>query len=135
MIISKLFGFPVEEGLFEKVCDILKNEFSLADGHGESATGNSKVLVWEDEIGIGRYRVHCSANEDWKLPGDGKRYDYFHFHYWAVPVKFNREILLRDPMKKPLERILALSENRYETTHLFREYSVEEFERRVFGQS
>ena len=52
MIASKLFGFLVEEGLFETVIDILKNEYGLVDGKLESSTGNYRVLVWEDENGV-----------------------------------------------------------------------------------
>jgi len=52
MIICKLFGFPVEEGLFEVVVDILKNEYGLVKGRLASDTENYRVLVWEDEKGI-----------------------------------------------------------------------------------
>lgn len=131
MIAGKLFGFPVEEGLFERVIDILKNEYGLVAGKLESPTGDYRVLVWEDEKGIGRYRVHCYGNNDWEIPRDGRRYDVFNFHYFLNKERFDRKILLRDPMREPLQRILSLSENRYETRHMSRETSVGELERHI----
>lgn len=44
---------------FEEVIQILTEEFNLVNGFGEPTNGPSRVLVWEDELGIGRYRVHC----------------------------------------------------------------------------
>jgi hypothetical protein len=133
MIAGKLFGFPVEEGLFETVIDILKNEYSLVDGKLESSTGDYRVLVWEDENGIGRYRVHCYVNMDWKIPDDGKRRDVFIFHYWLNEARFDREVFSRDPMREPLQRILELSENRYDTDHMFLETTVDELEKSILG--
>ena len=133
MIVGKLFGFPVEEGLFKKVISILKDEYGLVDGILEPSTGNSRVLVWEDEKGIGRYRVHCYGNDDWPIPKDGRKYDVFIFHYWVIPARFDREIFSRDPMREPLQRVLELSKNKYETDHMFFETSVNELEQSILG--
>jgi hypothetical protein len=134
MILEKTFGFPVEEGLYEKVYDILKNEFGLVDGRGNSSTGNYRVLVWEDEKGIGRFRVHCYGNRAWKIPNDGKKYDTFNFHYWTSPKRFDRDVFSKEPMNAPLQRILALSDNRYDTNHLFLEQTIEEFDKSLGAQ-
>ena len=129
MIASKLFGFPVEDGLFETVIAILKKEYGLVYDRLEFSTGDYQVLVYEDEQGIGRYRVHCYGNNDWKILRDGKRRDFFYFHYWLNQERFDREVFSRDPMKEPLQRVLALSENRYDTDHLFLETTVDDIEK------
>jgi hypothetical protein len=131
MIAGKLFGFPVEEELFETVIDILKNEYGLVDGKFESLTGDFRVLVWEDENKIGRYRVHCYRNYDWTIPQDGKRRDVFNFHYWLNESKFDRELFSKNPMGESLQRILGLSENRYDTNHMFLELTVDEIEKGI----
>ena len=114
IILSKLFGFPVEERIFDKACDILQREFGLVDGNQTGPNG-SQVLVHEDLKGTGIFRVHCYANDNWELAGEGRRYDVFRFHYWIE--RYSKDLLERDPMRRPLERILGLSNNRYEPNH------------------
>ncbi|MFH1211842.1 MAG: hypothetical protein V1659_02830 [Candidatus Woesearchaeota archaeon] len=135
MITSKLFGFPAEEGLFDTVIGILTKQYGLVANKGWwPTTEYQRVLVWEDERGIGRYRVHCFRNQKWKITGDDRRYDQFHFRYWVCEARFDREVFSRDPMKEPLQIVLALSENRFEAPHAFLEISVEEIEKRVLEE-
>lgn len=126
MIVSKIFGFPSEEGLFPKIIDILMNEYGLVDGKFQPTKGDTRVLVWEDENNIGRYRVHCYGNDPWKLPNYGDRWDFFNFHYWINQERFDRTILSKDPMNKPLQQILSLSINRYDTDLMYVDKSIDE---------
>lgn len=132
MILSRCFGFPVEDGLFEPAIQILKNEFGLVDGIGEPVSGDYRVLVWEDTQGIGRYRVHCHGDLDWNsLTGNHNLYDMFNFHYWSGRNRFDHEVFIQDPMKEALARIIGLSQNRFEADHLYYKCSVEELEKRL----
>ena len=93
------------------------------DGKYENPDGDYPCLVWKDPNGIAIYRVHCYGN---KIMDDGIRYDFFNFHYWQQSL--NMEVFTEDPMKEPLQRILALSQNRRDIPHLFVEVSSGEIE-------
>lgn len=111
MILGKAFYVPVEEKMYARIPEILKDEFGLVDPDFDLLPpdpNKSKVLVWEDETGIGRYRVHCYAQQ---MGEDGNIYDHFSFHYWTNQ-KLARQILERDPMKPALERVLSEVKNR-----------------------
>jgi hypothetical protein len=43
--------------------------------------------------------------------------------------RFDKNVMLRDPMRQPLERILMLSKNRYDTDHLLSEAGLEALEK------
>jgi hypothetical protein len=133
MIACKSFGFPREENLFEKVIQILKNEYGLVEGAIHPKEGNIRCLVWEDKKGIGRWRVHCFGNQEWEeITKDKKLYDIFRFGYWTTKAKFDKETLLKDPMKEPLEKILSLSTNRFDNKYFNINYTIEELEKAVF---
>jgi len=129
MIAQKLFGIPSEEGLFEKAVNILKDDYGLIKD--KLYHGNFQIFIWEDENQIGRWRVHCYKNWNWEIPQNGKNYDLFNFHYWLNNDKFNREILSKDPMKEPMQRVLDLSKNKFETNHMYFETSIDELEDRI----
>lgn len=121
MIFQKGFRIPVEENLFSKAIQILTEEFGLVNGVLEPMEGNYRVLVWEDETGVGRYRVHCQGNHEVK----GEKYSEFVFHYWANE-RLNRNILEKDPMKPALERILSEAKNPIDMPHIYVEREIDE---------
>ena len=114
MIVRQQIYMPAKDQLYDKVIKTLMEEYGLvpaiANGKivpeiNSTPRGGGRVrrLVWEDETGIGRYRVHCFENH----AGNGK--DSFCFTYWTND-RASREILEKDPMKQALDSIISLSQ-------------------------
>lgn len=133
MIVEKFIGFPVSERLYGQVCDILAGEFGLVDGINENPSDKHRVLVWEDNQGIGRYRVHCFKDDDaWRVrSGSVENHDIFAFHYWTSKARFDRDVFTKDPMQATLKRVLALSNNIYVPKDFIVEDTVEGIERNL----
>ena len=115
MILQRSFRVPVEEALYPRAIQILQNEFGLVDGHMHPKDGDERCLVWEDEKGIGRWRVHCYGNSE----HEGERYDDFIFHYWTHPNRLRKSVLERDPMGPAINRVYREAKNPIEIGHMF----------------
>lgn len=61
------------------------------------------ILIWEDETGNGRYRVHITENDEL---ADGTLADGVRFAYWMMRI--DRTLLERDPMAQTRERIYEI---------------------------
>ena len=125
---SKLFGFPSGEMIYDKAQGILMDKYHLVRlspsptstrGH----IGNHwKIMVKRNgdrPTGTRLFYVHFYRDQEWRIPDDGKRYDVFLFHYALSDGKLDPERISGDPMRAPLERIISLSENRYDTDFLY----------------
>lgn len=132
IVLQRTMRVPTELELFAEWIRILKGEYGLVDSKAGGLTAFSQVLVWEDpfhlysERHVGRYRVRMYRGEaelpEGELPpSDGnplKLYDLIDFRYW-MDERFTTWCFTHDPMRAPLERIIALSpamEIRHETT-------------------
>jgi len=122
MIFRECYRVPVDEGHFEKAIHILTNQYGLVNGTGEPLSGSSRVLVWEDEQGIGRYRVHCRQGKEI----DGAKYDTLLFQYF-VNEKMSREIFEQDPMGLVLEAVKATVQKRILVPHMCCETTIDNF--------
>ncbi len=116
VIIQRGYRTPVKEKHLEAAVKILKEEFKLVDAHLDPVRKDfGGCLVWEDEAGIGRYRVHLYAGN--KLIEEIK-YDTVVFHYWCNE-RLLKEILEQDPMKEALKKVYSKAKNPLEIGHLF----------------
>jgi len=123
MILTQTFWVPVEEDLYSKFTEILKQEYGLVEPNGPPWKGHvtnlGNCLVWEDSQRIGRYKVHSycgKANE--------REFDHFLFTYFQHRVTL--EILDSDPMREVVKRLLSEAKKPQELEHLTCEVSLEE---------
>ncbi|MFA6461153.1 MAG: hypothetical protein WCV90_02715 [Candidatus Woesearchaeota archaeon] len=124
VVVSRVFESPYQEDLNENVKEVLRTEFGLVPANGPDA---EVVMVWEDEQGIGRYRVHVSS----RSKEGGVPYNCVAFNYWISNRKFCREVLERDPMKAAYERVLSLTTHLQERLDLRVEYDLEQLTRKM----
>ena len=99
MIAWMYFHTDPNEGNIDRVVSMLKNEFGLVPSD-DGKRPEREFLVWEDNEGIGRYRVHIYENQhSTKFGGNA---DSFGFTYWTRGI--TEKVVRTDPMKAALER-------------------------------
>ena len=112
MIFQYAFLVPSKEDLLDRTVEILRSEYGLVDAdpskmmstirHIPTNMEKYPQLVWEDEAGVGRYRVKMARE---KKTIDGINHDLFMFQYWINPKKASKEVWEKDPMKEVIQRI------------------------------
>jgi len=117
MIFGRRFYTEQGKGNLERAKDVLVRDFSLVPGHDPT----NPVLVWEDEIGIGRYRVHLYDN----CVRTGISYECIQFQYW-VNSRMKRDIFEADPMNKAVMRVRGLLEGKVIETIVGKDKSIDE---------
>ncbi len=130
MIIHYGFRVPSEEGMFDTIYSKLMNEHSLVPAKippsEKPFPASFRIAVWEDETGLGRFRVHCF--EKGKIKGlPGKTYDTFVFHYWES--RLTRTIFEQDPIGPILKNILKEPKQIIPIPHLCLEDTIENMEK------
>lgn len=130
MILSKWFAIPREEGKFETAYQILKGEYGLVDVSKSINTADYRILVKREEstsftslqtFPSQIFRVHCYGNIKWSVLNKDERneqpklYDVFYFQYAAKDEGIDEKFFTEDPMKKPLEGTMKLSEKTIDT--------------------
>ncbi len=77
-----------DESNFDKARYMLKNRYGLVPPKNDPFGRTERdILVWEDDLGIGRYRVHFDNHPDGHL---------IYFRYWMI--RLTPEIEETDPM-------------------------------------
>ncbi len=95
MIFGITFDTQPSQGNIDRVRRILMERFGLVPPKNDPVGRNeSEVLVWEDESGIGRYRVYLFP----EVKRNGNTYDAIVFKYWTNS-RMRREVFEADPMK------------------------------------
>ena len=97
------FYFKTGTQNFYRTRYILISEFGLVAPQSPSGEAENETLVWDDELGIGRYRVHFFPAD--VQPGTERDYEYIQFRYWLTKKRMKREIFERDPMKESIQRV------------------------------
>ena len=105
MILARSYLVPVEEEMYSRSDAFFKGECGMVDADPRRSgcnqifqSPNEKIFVWEDEGGVGIFRVDVWNNYERNLG-----HDLFNFCYWSSS-RLTREICLRDPMKLVIER-------------------------------
>ncbi len=97
MIFGMILYVEPEKGNSQRTRDILKINFGLVLPRNDPFNRTQQeLLVWEDEQGIGRYRVHFYEKEEHQ----GEIYESIQFKYWLNSQKMDRTIFEMDPMNK-----------------------------------
>ena len=110
MVLQRVFYVPVRENAYDLVYDKFKERLGLV--HGKM---DSNVLVWEDETGIGRYRIHFLKGQFVKRH---KKCDFFDLGYW-LNYRLIPELFLTDPLDSAIKLFLSLVKNPIEDKREF----------------
>lgn len=133
---SMIFGLYLNtekgKGNLDRARNILMNEFGLVPPKYDSWKPTEKdVIVWEDDQGIGRYRVHFHPNSKTR---DGNFYDKMRFSYWLNKEKAKREIFEQDPMSPALYKVMESIKGIFHEERVI-ETSIDEIMEDIFGKN
>lgn len=118
MIFGMFFSFEHGTQNFYRVRTMLMSEFGLV-GPRYGRLTEDDVLVWEDDLPIGRYRVHF-------YPADDKQnYDAIQFKYW-LNKRMKREIFERDPMRESMQRVRETLEGAFQENIIGKDWTIDE---------
>ncbi len=118
MIFGTLFSFESGTQNLYRVRAMLKGEFGLV-GPRYGRLTEDDILVWEDELHIGRYRVHF-------YPADiQQNYDSIQFKYW-LNTRMKREIFERNPMRESMQRVRETLEGSFQEQIIGRDWTIDE---------
>lgn len=108
MILGRLFYVEKGKDNINRARRILMEEFGLVPPKGGLPTTEKSVVVWEDNEGIGRYRVHFYDD----VKKDGVSYEGIQFKYW-LNYRIKREILEEDPLSKAVDSVRKSIEGKF----------------------
>lgn len=119
MIFGRLFD--VQKGNIDRVRKILIDDFGLVPPRNDPFNRTEEdLLIWEDEDGIGRYRVHFYE----PFQKDGKYYERIQFKYW-LNNRRKREIFERDPMNDAVLAVRASLKGEFSEKELTKDRSID----------
>lgn len=127
MIFGKLFYFEKGTSNLDTAREILRSYFKLVEPI-YYPFGKNKLLVWEDNEGIGRYRVHFYNN----LPLNNIHYEGIQFKYW-MNSRMKGEIFEKDPMKDAMDYIRTSLDGELLEKDLTKDKTIEEVLRNYYN--
>ncbi len=122
MLFGRYLGVEIGIGNSDRARKILVEDFGLVPPSDDpfNRTGQS-LLVWEDDEGIGRYRVHfyddCQKCE--------KHYEGIQFKYW-MNDRMRREIFEIDPMAEAIAAVRVSLEGEFFERELGSDKTIDE---------
>ena len=121
MIFGKIIYMEKGKGNSDRARIILMENFGLVVPKNDPFGRTERdVLVWEDETGIGRYRVHFYDHIERKLD-----YEAIQFKYW-LNSRMKREIFERDPMSLAINGVRQSISGNFFERELTKDISIDQ---------